>query len=140
MKITCAKLAGGRGQNCDIHLTFPGPRLQRGHHAMRQVPSRDVTTRIRHDYRASLRSAIRSIDPINRGLGRFQYTARDSILGLGVGVWLARLANSNTAICKHGQYVRAGLINSSFLCPPLRPYARYGTGVYQPFQPKIAYD
>ena len=40
MKITCAKLAGGPGgQNHDIHLTFPGLRLQRGY----QVPPCDVT-------------------------------------------------------------------------------------------------
>ena len=32
MKITCAKLAGGPGdQNRDIHLTFSGPRLQHGY-------------------------------------------------------------------------------------------------------------
>ena len=34
MKIMCAKLAGGGGpgdQNRDIHLTFSGPRLQRGY-------------------------------------------------------------------------------------------------------------
>ena len=33
MKITCAKLSGGApgGQNCDIHLTFSGPRLQSGY-------------------------------------------------------------------------------------------------------------
>ena len=32
MKITCAKLSGGSGgQNRDIHLTFSGPRPQRGY-------------------------------------------------------------------------------------------------------------
>ena len=41
MKITCAKLVGGPGdQNRDIHLPFPGPRLQHGY----QIPPCDVTT------------------------------------------------------------------------------------------------
>ena len=57
MRITCAKLAGGRagGQNRDIHLTFPGPRLQRGY----QVSPHDVTTEaLCHDYQASLHFTV----------------------------------------------------------------------------------
>ena len=52
MKITCDKLTGGgapRDQNRDIHLTFSGPRLQRG-------CRRYVT--ITKSRSASLRSAI----------------------------------------------------------------------------------
>ena len=55
---TCRGGPGG-GQNRDIHLTFPGPRLQRAY----QVPPRDVTTRryvtITKPRSALLRSAMK---------------------------------------------------------------------------------
>ena len=51
---TCGGPPGG--QNCDVHLTFLGVRLQRSY----QVSPRDVTTEaLCHDYQASLRFAIK---------------------------------------------------------------------------------
>ena len=52
----CQTCGGGPGgQNRDIHLTFLGPRLQHGY----EVSLRDITTEaLRHDYQASLHSAI----------------------------------------------------------------------------------
>ena len=94
-------------------------------------PLHIVTTR--------LSNSPASLNPINHRADRFQHSTRGKYTRsdphLGLQVWLARLANSNAAICM-------GLINSSSLgCGggwggggggggdsfPPSPFAKYGT-------------